>query len=116
MKSKKGVLCTINNARHCSYGHDQRVEIFGTKGMLISNNKRESEVELSNNQGTNSKKKLLNFFIERYQEAYYLQLHDLADLVIKKKQPRANFEDGHQALVLAIAASKSLKLKKIIKI
>ncbi|MDA9092111.1 Gfo/Idh/MocA family oxidoreductase, partial [Pelagibacteraceae bacterium] len=39
LKSQKGVLCTINNARHCSYGHDQRVEIFGTKGMLISNNK-----------------------------------------------------------------------------
>ena len=116
MKSKKGVLCTINNARHCSYGHDQRVEIFGTKGMLISNNKRESEVELSNNQGTNTKKKLLNFFIERYNEAYFLQLHDLADLANKNKQPRADFDDGQQALVLAIAASRSLKLKKIIKI
>ena len=116
LKSKKGVLCTINNARHCTYGHDQRVEVFGTKGMLISNNKRESEVELSNSQGTNIKKKLLNFFIERYQEAYYLQLHDLADLVTKKKQPRANFDDGYEALVLAVAAAKSLKFKKIIKI
>ncbi len=116
LKSKKGVLCTINNARHCTYGHDQRVEVFGTKGMLISNNKRESEVEYSNQQGTNTKKKLLNFFIERYQEAYYLQLHDLADLATKRKQLRASFEDGHQALILAIAAAKSLKLKKTIKI
>jgi myo-inositol 2-dehydrogenase/D-chiro-inositol 1-dehydrogenase len=116
LKSKKGVLCTINNARHCSYGHDQRVEVFGTKGMLLSNNKRESEVEFSGNQGTDSKKKLLNFFIERYEEAYYLQLHDLADLVTKGKKPRANFDDGQQALVLAIAAAKSLKLKKIIEI
>jgi myo-inositol 2-dehydrogenase / D-chiro-inositol 1-dehydrogenase len=116
LKSKKGVLCTINNARHCTYGHDQRVEVFGTKGMLISNNKRDSEVELSNSSGTNLKAKLLNFFIERYKEAYYLQLHDLADLVVKKKKPRADFNDGHQALILAIAAAKSLKLKKIIKI
>ena len=59
---------------------------------------------------------MLNFFIERYQEAYYLQLHDLADLATKRKQPRASFEDGHQALILAIAAAKSLKLKKTIKI
>ena len=115
LKSKKGVLCTINNARHCTYGHDQRVEVFGTKGMLISNNKRDTEVELSNINGTNSKAKLLNFFIERYKEAYYLQLHDLADLVTKKKKPRADFNDGHQALILAIAAAKSLKLKKIVK-
>ena len=31
-------------------------------------------------------------------------------------QPRANFDDGLQALRLAIAAAESLKLKKIIKI
>lgn len=116
LKSKKGVLCTINNARHCTYGHDQRVEVFGTKGMLISNNKRDNEVEFSNTSGTNSKTKLLNFFIERYKEAYYLQLHDLADLTTKNKKPRANFDDGHQALILAVAAAKSLKTKKIIKI
>ena len=116
LKSKKGVLCTINNARHCTYGHDQRVEVFGTKGMLISNNKRDTEVELSNSSGTSLNGKLLNFFIERYKEAYYLQLHDLADLVIKKKKPRADFDDGHQALILAIAAAKSLRLKKIVKI
>ncbi|MBL6857656.1 MAG: Gfo/Idh/MocA family oxidoreductase [Pelagibacteraceae bacterium] len=116
LKSKKGVLCTINNARHCTYGHDQRVEVFGTKGMLISNNKRDTEIELSNSNGSNLKTKLLNFFIERYKEAYYLQLHDLAGLVTKKKKPRADFNDGHQALILAIAAAKSLKLKKIVKI
>ena len=116
LKSKKGVLCTINNARHCTYGHDQRVEVFGTKGMLISNNKRDNEVEFSNKNGTNSKSHLLNFFIERYKEAYYLQLHDLADLTTKNKKPRANFDDGHKALVLAEAAGESLKQKKIIKI
>src|SRR6056300_720322 len=116
LKSKKGVLCTINNARHCTYGHDQRVEVFGTKGMLISNNKRDNEVEFSNKNGTNSKSHLLNFFIERYKEAYYLQLHDLADLTTKNKKPRANFDDGHKALILAEAAAESLKQKKIIKI
>ena len=83
---------------------------------MISNNKRENEVESSNQQGTNSKKKLLYFFIERYEEAYYLQLHDLVNLVKKNQQPRANFDDGLQALRLAIAAAESLKLKKIIKI
>ena len=35
MKSKKGVLCVITNSRHCSFGYDQRVELFGKKGMLI---------------------------------------------------------------------------------
>ena len=41
MKSKKGVICVITNSRHCSFGYDQRVELFGKSGMLISGNKKE---------------------------------------------------------------------------
>ena len=40
MKSKKGVLCVITNSRHCSFGYDQRVELFGEKGMLFSGNQK----------------------------------------------------------------------------
>ena len=32
---KKGVLVHINNSRNC-YGYDQRLEVFGSKGMLVS--------------------------------------------------------------------------------
>ena len=38
LKSKKGVLIHINNSRRAVYGYDQRVEVFGSKGMIISNN------------------------------------------------------------------------------
>ncbi len=34
LRSKKGVQCIITNSRHCSFGYDQRVELFGSKGML----------------------------------------------------------------------------------
>ena len=40
MKSKRGVICVITNSRHCSFGYDQRVELFGKNGMLISGNKK----------------------------------------------------------------------------
>ena len=42
MKSKKGVICVITNSRHCSFGYDQRVELFGKSGMLISGNKKKT--------------------------------------------------------------------------
>ena len=35
MKSRKGVICVITNSRHCSFGYDQRVELFGKKGLLL---------------------------------------------------------------------------------
>jgi len=99
LKSKSGVICMINNSRHNSYGYDQRIEVFGSKGVLVSDNKKK-----------------YNFFIDRYKSAYKLQLQDLFLLAKKNKKPRASFEEGEKALVLANAAYKSLNSKKFIKI
>ena len=116
MKSKKGVIVVINNSRHASYGYDQRVELFGTKGMVISGNKHINETELFNASTTSSKKVLPNFFIDRYQDAYKLQLDELSKLCNYNLIPRSTFDDGLEALKLAEAAIKSLKLKKTIKL
>ena len=45
LKSKKGVLIHINNSRRAVYGYDQRVEVFGSKGMMISGNQSPTSVE-----------------------------------------------------------------------
>ena len=116
LKTKKGIQCIITNSRHCSFGYDQRVELFGTKGMLISNNKRETETSLYSRNLTNNKSKLLNFFIERYSEAYKIQLDDLFKICVKKIKPLANFEDGRKSLVLAQKAMESTKSRKFEKI
>tara|TARA_B000000532_G_scaffold237076_1_gene224034 strand:+ start:383 stop:1330 length:948 start_codon:yes stop_codon:yes gene_type:complete len=99
LKSKSGVISIINNSRHCAFGYDQRVEIFGKKGMLISKNKKK-----------------YNFFIDRYKLAYKIQLNDLSNLVKKNKKPRASFIDGEKSLEIANAAYKSLKGKKVVTI
>ena len=116
MKSKRGVICVITNSRHCSFGYDQRVELFGKNGMLISGNKKENSTEYFNLRQTNSQKPFLNFFIERYKDAYNLQLKELILLHKNKIKSRSTFKDGYLALKLANAAYKSLKLKKTIKV
>ena len=116
LKSNSGVIAVINNSRHCSFGMDQRVEIFGTRGMLISGNKRIDETESYLKSFTGLKKPFLNFFIERYGPSYKFQLNNLASFCIKKSKPRANFSDGEKSLIIANAAYKSLYNKKVIKI
>ena len=116
LKSKNGVQCIITNSRHCSFGYDQRVELFGSNGMLISGNKNENETQTFTKNSTSQKKPLLNFFIDRYIDAYKFQLDELASYTIKRKQPISSFEDGRRALIIANAASTSLKEKKQIKI
>jgi myo-inositol 2-dehydrogenase / D-chiro-inositol 1-dehydrogenase len=116
MKSKKGVLCVITNSRHCSFGYDQRVELFGKKGMLISGNKKVNATELYNTNQSSSEKPFLNFFIERYSDAYKLQLKELVSLHKNKIHSRSTYEDGYIALKVANACYKSLKLKKTVKL
>ena len=116
IKSKKGVQCIITNSRHCSFGYDQRVELFGNKGMIISDNKRDLETTLYLRKSTNIKKPLMNFFIERYNEAYKLQLNYLAKLIKNNSKPLADFEDGRRSLILAEGALKSVKSKKFEKL
>jgi len=116
MKTKKGVQCIITNSRHCSFGYDQRIELFGSKGMIISDNQRDLETVLYSKNSTNNKTQLKNFFIERYSEAYKIQLNDLAKICKKNSKPLANFDDGRKSLILAEIAKKSLNSKKFEKI
>ena len=116
LKSKKGVQCIITNSRHCSFGYDQRVELFGNKGMLVSDNKRNDEINYFSKSSTNSKSPLLHFFIERYSEAFKLQLFDLAKFCRKNIKPRAVFEDGRKSIILAEGAMNSIKSKKFEKL
>lgn len=113
MKTKKGVQCIITNSRHCSFGYDQRIELFGNKGMIISDNQRDLETVIFSKNSTNNKSTFKNFFIERYSEAYKIQLNDLAKLCNKNVKPLATFEDGRMSLILAETANKSLKSKKL---
>ena len=112
MKTKNGVQCIITNSRHCSFGYDQRVELFGDKGMIISENQRDLETSFFSRNSTNNKLSYKNFFIERYSEAFKFQLDDLAKFCKKNEKPLANFEDGRIAVILAEIANKSLKSKK----
>ena len=116
MKSKKGVICVITNSRHCSFGYDQRVELFGKSGMMISGNKKKDSTEIFNSNRSNSQKPFLNFFIERYKDAYNLQLKELVLLHKNKIKSRSSFVDGYMAMKLANAAYKSLTLKKTVKL
>ena len=116
IRSKKGVQCIITNSRHCSFGYDQRVELFGSKGMIISENKRKNEISFYSNSSTSSKSTLMHFFIERYKDAYKNQLYDFAKFVKKNVKPLAEFEEGRRALIMANAAKKSIVSKKLEKL
>jgi myo-inositol 2-dehydrogenase/D-chiro-inositol 1-dehydrogenase len=109
MKAASGALVHINNSRRAVYGYDQRVEAFGASGMVQSDNLRASALIRSDATTTDARQPLLNFFIERYLQAYRDELTDFIDVVEGARPAGAGFEDGRRALILANAAWESLR-------
>ena len=116
LRSKAGVMIHINNSRRAVYGYDQRVEAFGSKGMIISNNQTPTSVEKFNELSTSSNEPILHFFIERYAQAYRDQFNHFLDCVKNNTKPSVGFQDGRNALLIANAAYQSNKEKRTIQV
>ncbi len=107
LKTRSGALCHINNSRRAVYGYDQRVEVFGSAGMLRTENHRPTALRRTSGTFTESQDVLLNFFLERYAQSYVNELDDFIGAVLRRRRPSAGGEDGRRALLLADAALRS---------
>lgn len=116
LKTKSGKLCQINNSRQTVYGYDQRVEVFGSKGMISTTNLRDSNLEITTKNTTNAKDNYQYFFLERYKDAFKNELDNFVNSVEKNLIPAPSFQDGFVAMKIAEAATKSAKKNKIFKI
>lgn len=109
MRSAQGRQVLINNARQAPYGYDQRLEAHGDQGMLQSTNRMPHGLQKFTAKGTGVSAPFEPFFIERYTQAFEIQLDSFLDMIIDKGQPRVSFDDGMRALLLAEAAYASLE-------
>lgn len=116
IKTKSGKLCHINGSRRCVYGYDQRIEAFGSDGLLQSNNPRPNSVSKSTATNTDSLSVLNPFFIERYEYAYRAQLNSFITSLIDKTPTTPSFTDGMKAQIMADAAQESLTSGKPVKL
>ncbi|GBQ12710.1 inositol 2-dehydrogenase [Komagataeibacter rhaeticus] len=116
MKTASGRQAVLINAREAAYGYDQRVEAFGSRGMAVSENRRPHHMVLSGADFTDHAAPLLNFFIERYREAFDAEIDAFVDAVENGRPVAVGYNDGRQALVLAEAALKSLHEGRMVRV
>ncbi len=110
-----GTMAIIDNSREASYGYDQRVEVFGSKGMVQSNNNFHDSHKLYNNQGIHAALPL-HFFLERYQEAYKTEMKDFIKGLSNGTMMPVDGNDGLQSLKIGLAAMKSIQENRPVKI
>ena len=115
LKTASGKLCQISNSRRAVYGYDQRIEAFGSAGMLQVGNQLESSLTFTGHNGSQGAKPQF-FFLERYKDAYALELNDFIACIADGKQPLATGLDGLKSMVLAEAALESSRTGKVVKV
>ena len=108
LKTARGALCQISNSRRAAYGYDQRIEVFGSGGMLRADNRFPTTVQRMDANGVATEKPVY-FFLERYADAYRLELDHFLECIAEGRSPSPGADDGRRALVLADAATESAR-------
>ncbi|WP_221391169.1 inositol 2-dehydrogenase [Dyadobacter sp. NIV53] len=112
---ENGAIGVIDNSRKAVYGYDQRLEIFGSKGMAkAENNTTDNLVRYDNDGGHIALP--LHFFLERYETAYRNCLKSFIDCIQNDTPSPVDAHDGLMATAIGIAAMKSLTENRIVRV
>ena len=108
LRFQNGVIGTIDNSREAVYGYDQRVEVFGSKGMVTAANPLTDTVTFSGSEGSRAASPPY-FFVERYQPAFLAELQAFFACIQEDTLPAVTGTDGRAPVVMGFAALKSLR-------
>ncbi len=107
LRFANGVLGTIDNSRKAVYGYDQRVEVFGSKGMVAVSNNTPDTAVVSDADGVHGPLPLF-FFMERYTASYIAEIKAFVACVRQDTPPPVTGHDGRVPVIMGYAAKKSL--------
>lgn len=110
-----GRQCVITNSRRASYGYDQRIEVLGEKGAVSAENIHEAAIQLATAEGF-TRPPILNFFMERYAEAYAAEIESFIAALTDGIAPTVTGEDGLMALAIADAAIRSMAEGRMVRV
>jgi myo-inositol 2-dehydrogenase/D-chiro-inositol 1-dehydrogenase len=115
IKFENGAMAVIDNSRQAAYGYDQRIEVFGSKGMVKCENNTATQTTLFTKDGV-IKDKPLYFFLERYQESFEEELVQFFNALETGQETPVVGKDGLVPILMGIAAKKSLKENRPVRI
>lgn len=106
LRFANGAIGTIDNSRKAIYGYDQRIEVFGSGGMVQAHNNTPDNDVYTNADGVHSAKPLY-FFLERYMESFLAEMRDFVRCIQEDITPSATGIDGRIPVVIGLAARRS---------
>ena len=114
LRMPSGCLAHVNNSRRSVYGFDQRIEVFGSAGMIKTVNQREDNLVRSTSTHTSAQAPLKHFFLERYAESFEKMLDEFIEAATSGREPKATYAHGRDALTIALACVSSRREGRIV--
>jgi len=101
-------MAVIDNCRKAAYGYDQRLEVFGSKGMAQAENLFPNKHKLYTEEGVSGDLPLY-FFLERYDASYNQEIKEFIDALLSDSAMPVDGSDGLISIAIGLAAKKSLQ-------
>jgi myo-inositol 2-dehydrogenase/D-chiro-inositol 1-dehydrogenase len=107
-------MAVIDNCRKAAYGYDQRLEVFGSKGMAQAGNNFPNNHKLYTEAGVSGELPL-HFFLERYDASYNQEIREFIDALVSGSAMPVDGSDGLISIAMGLAAKKSIEENRPVK-
>ena len=114
VRMSRGALFQLDIGWRSSYGHDERLEVFGAKGVLASGDAVITQPVSADEAHPHPDRKLPDWF-ERFEATHLIELDAFVAMLRGEQAFGATLQDGLVAQALADAAAKSVKLNAPVK-
>lgn len=109
-----GALGLVDSCRRAAYGFDIRGEVHGSEGKLMIGYEGRSAVTLL--EPNKASHDHVDWFLELFADAYRDEVIDFVECVRSGRTPRAVAADGLRALRVAVAAGRSQRERRMIRL
>jgi len=109
LRFANGAIGNVESFADAKYGYDIRTEVIGTKGTLLIGQMRRTPIQVLTKAGEN--RDIITHWLDRFADAYRLELIDFTRKVISGGVPAVTGFDGRQSLAIAEAALRSVRQK-----
>jgi len=108
-----GTLGVVDGSREAIYGYDVRAEIQGSSGMLMIGARRFGDGQVI---GPGDATPAVESFIDRFADAYRAEVESFVEAIRDRSVPRVGGQDALEALRIAVAATRSRRENRAVKL
>lgn len=115
MKFENDAMGFLFAGRTAPHGYNVETEIIGTKGILrIANVPQKNLLEILDHKGV--RKECSQNFLERFEQAYLLEMEEFLTCVARGTKPKLDAFDGVRAAKIAHSCKEAFETKKLVSI